>query len=290
MIARRPAAGGTLREYMAALIASALRRGRRRWLGPALVALLLSGWSASARAQDRFEIQVYDTLTAPPGAIGLETHVNHVIDGTTQPSADGEQPTNGQTHLTLEPHLGVTPWSELGVYIQFAMNADGDAAWGGFKLRYKMRLPRRYAHDLIGLALNVELSFVPARYEANVYGSELRPIFDISWRWLYFAFNPIIDIDLGGRAAGRPQLQPALKLAFAVVRNRLFLGAEYYAGLGPVSGFWPVEQQMHRLLGVIDVWHSISPRLNLDINFGAGYNLTGSGDRVVLKGIIGIGL
>jgi hypothetical protein len=146
-----------------------------------------------ASAQDRFEIQVYDSTTAPTGAVGLETHVNHVISGTTQAAADGELATNGQTHLTFEPHVGVTSWSELGAYFQVAMDSNANAEWGGFKLRYKMRLPHRYAHGMIGLALNVELSVVPSRYEANVYGSELRPIIDLTWKRLYFAFNPTVN-------------------------------------------------------------------------------------------------
>lgn len=77
---------------------------------------------AVAQAQDRFEIQVYDSLTAPPGAVGVETHVNHIVSGTQRPSSDGEDATNGQTHLTFEPHLGVTRWSELGMYLQVAMD------------------------------------------------------------------------------------------------------------------------------------------------------------------------
>jgi hypothetical protein len=254
-----------------------------------VVAMALVG-ARSAHAQDRFEIQVYDSLTAPPGAFGLETHVNHIISGTTQAAVDGEQPSDGLTHLTLEPHVGVTSWSEVGAYVQFAMDPSGDGHWGGFKLRYKMRLPRRYAHGLIGLALNVELSVVPSRYEANVYGSELRPIFDILWRRLYFAINPIIDIDLAGAYAGRPQLQPAFKASVAALPSLLFFGLEYYTNFGPVTSFLSAAQQTHRLFAVVDVAHLISPRLNFDLNFGVGYNLTGNGDRWVIKGIIGLGL
>ena len=253
------------------------------------LAMALAG-ERNARAQDRFEIQVYDVSTAPPGAFGLETHVNHIFAGTTQPSPDGEGPSDGLTHLTLEPHLGITKWSEIGAYVQFAMDPSGDGHWGGFKLRYKMRLPHRYARGIIGLALNVELSVVPAQYEGNVYGSELRPVIDVIWWRLYFAFNPIIGIDLAGSIAGRPQLQPALKASIAALPNRLAFGLEYYMNFGPITGFLPVDAQTHRLFAVVDVLQTISPRLNFDLNFGVGYNLTGQGDRWVVKGILGFGL
>lgn len=246
--------------------------------------------ATAARAQDCFDIQVYDSETAPPGGVGLETHINHVFDGTTQAALDGELPTDGQTHLTLEPHIGVTRWSELGAYIQFVLDSEGDGHWGGFKLRYKMRLPRRFAHGIIGLALNVELSVVPQTYEANVYGSELRPIFDVTWRRFYFAINPIVDIDFAGAFAGRPQLQPALKASVAALPSLLYFGVEYYTNFGPITGFLPAAEQTHRLFAVVDVAHPITPRLGLAVNFGVGYNLTGNGDRWVVKGIIGLGL
>jgi hypothetical protein len=252
----------------------------------ALVLALLA--PATARAQDRFEIQVYDAETAPPAGFGLETHINHVAAGTTQPSPDGEAATDQQTHLTFEPHLGICRWCELGAYFQYGFDGDGSGRWAGFKGRFKMRLPRRYARGLIGLALNVELSVVPARYEANVLGSELRPIIDVRWKRLYASLNPIIDIDLRGAIAGRPQLQPAAKLAVAAGYGLAF-GLEYYGAYGPVTGFYGVGEQTHRLFAVIDLVHEISARLGFDVNFGVGYNLADNGDRWVVKAIVGVG-
>jgi hypothetical protein len=255
-----------------------------------LFGLLGSALPRAAQAQDRFEIQVYDAETAPPAGFGLETHLNHIVSGTTTRSPDGEDPTNHQTHLTFEPHVGVCSWCELGAYFQTAMDANGYAAWGGFKLRFKARLPRRYVHELIGLALNAEISIVPARYEANVFGSELRPIIDVRWRRLYWSLNPIIDIDLAGAIAGRPQLEPAFKFAVDAVAGALAFGIEYYGAYGPITGFLPAGEQTHRLFGIVDVFHSVSPRLNFALNFGVGYNLAGAGDRLVVKAILGVGI
>jgi hypothetical protein len=72
------------------------------------IAALSSG--SLARAQDPFEIQVYDATTAGPLEPGLEVHLNHFFEGTTEPSPQGEVPTEHLTHLTFEPHLGLTSW------------------------------------------------------------------------------------------------------------------------------------------------------------------------------------
>jgi hypothetical protein len=242
---------------------------------------------ATARAQDRFEIQVYDAAVAPPGGVGLEVHINHVAAGT-KDVENGEAPTNRQTHLTFEPHLGLAPWCELGAYFQAGFDADGTAHWAGFKGRFKVRLPRRYAHNLIGLAMNFEVSDVPARYEANVLGGEIRPVIDFEWNRLYASINPIVGLDLQGAQAGRPQLQPAAKVAVTAMQGLAF-GVEYYSAFGPVTQFLPLSQQTHQLYAVVDIVHAISPKLIVDVNFGAGYNLADNGDRWVVKAIVGIG-
>jgi hypothetical protein len=256
------------------------------WLWVAVV-VAVGCWPAVARAQDRFEIQVYDAEVAPPGGVGLELHINHVAAGT-KDVENGEAPTNHQTHLTFEPHLGLTPWCELGAYFQAGFDADGTAHWGGFKGRFKVRLPRRYARNVIGLAVNFEIADVPARYESNVLGSEIRPIIDFAWKRLYAAINPIVDLDLEGKQAGRPQLQPAAKVTMSAMPGLAF-GVEYYSAFGPVTQFLPASQQTHQLYAIVDIVHAISPKLIVDVNFGAGYNLADNGDRWVVKAIVGIG-
>jgi hypothetical protein len=242
-----------------------------------LVALLVLVAPRLARAQDQFEIQVYDAETAAPAETGVELHLNFVADGTAA--------TNHLTHFAMEPHLGLARWCEIGFYLQAAALPDGELDFAGAKLRGKVRLPRRLAHDLIGLALNVELSYVPARYEPNVYGSELRPIADLRWRRLYAAVNPILSIDLGGPLAGRPQMEPAAKIAVSLVEN-VAIGAEYYGALGPINGPLPGAQQVHRLFGALDFSHR-GPSVAIDLNLGVGYGLV-AGDRWIAKAIVGI--
>ena len=138
---------------------------------PALLLLLLA---AAARGQDPFEIQVYDAKTAPPGSVGLEVHLNGVLSGSEERSPAGELPTRHVIHATLEPHLGITSWLEVGGYLQSALRPEGSYDYAGAKLRLKARLPEP-AFGWLEMALNGELSWIPARYEAARHGGELRP-------------------------------------------------------------------------------------------------------------------
>jgi hypothetical protein len=223
----------------------------------------------AAHAQDAFEIQVYDAQTAPRGGVGIETHLNqHVIDGAA-----------GETHLTFEPHYGLTAWAELGGYFQTALTDRGDLAYAGVKLRLKLRRPGRLWEDRLGLAINGELSAVPSRFEPQVWGSEIRPIVDLAAGMLYASINPILTVDLRGDLAGHPQLEPAAKLAVKLA-EAVMVGVEGYAALGPVDDLG--GEHASRLLAVVDV---TGPWWDLDIGGGYGW---GSPDHVVAKLILGL--
>jgi hypothetical protein len=169
---------------------------------------VLYAFQGVARAQDAFEVQVYESGVAERGQPGLELHLNQqAIDGATD-----------ETHLTFEPHYGLTAWAELGGYFQTSMTTTGDLAYAGIKLRVKLRRPGRLWGDRIGLAINTELSAVPARIAPHVWGSEVRPIIDLTAGRLYAAFNPIFAVDLQGDAAGHPEIEPAAKVTVRVGR------------------------------------------------------------------------
>jgi len=250
---------------------------RRRWSAIA-IALCAAFASRLSSAQDRFEIQVYDSETAAPLTIGLETHLNYTAEGTHEPSAEGELPTHHMARFTVEPHLGLTSWSELGAYFQTALRSDGTYDFAGVKLRFKAKYPDKLA-TWIGLAVNVEISSIPRVYEANRFGSEIRPIADLHWQRLYVSVNPILSIDLSGALAWHPQLQPAAKLGLDLW-SWLQVGTEYYSGLGPIGGSATSVDQTHTLFGIIDFTSDY-----FDVNFGVGYGLAGP-DRWVVKTIL----
>ncbi len=222
-----------------------------------------------AYAQDEYEIQVYDTETAPRGEAGLEMHVN---DAFVQDAPD-------ELHLTFEPHYELADWAELGGYFQTALDTSGSGGYGGVKVRTKLRWPRRVWNDRLGLAVNGEISAVPSRYEAQVWGSELRPVIDLDVGRVYASVNPIVTFDLAGSLAGHPQLEPAAKLAVRA-NDAVMIGVEAYGAFGPVDDLG--SEHVTRVLAAIDVrgaWW--------DLNAGAGPEW-GAPDRGVVKIIVGI--
>src|ERR1700690_1183432 len=124
---------------------------------------------SEARALDAFEIQVYDGTANPPGAPGIELHANTVVSGR-RDATPPELPPNHQTHLTLEPSLGITRSLELGAYLQTTVRPDGGFDWSGVKLRAKLVRPNAGA-DRVRWGVNLELSRLPARYDRDRWGA-----------------------------------------------------------------------------------------------------------------------
>jgi hypothetical protein len=235
----------------------------------------------AAYAQDRFEIQVYDSEVAEAGHVGFELHTNYVLRGSRSTSPDGELPTEHVLHTTLEPHVGLFGWGEVGAYLQGSLRPGGSFDYAGVKLRFKAKWPEKFFGDRLGLALNIELSRIPRTYEPNVWGSELRPTIDLRIGPVYGSVNPIISTDLQGPLAGRPQFDPAFKLAL-FARPDLAFGGEYYAAFGSFDSFLPAAEQNHRLYAVVDF-----AGRSVDFNVGLGRGF-GSAEPWVAKVIFGI--
>jgi hypothetical protein len=251
-------------------------RARAAW-----VALALAFVSRHAAALDPFEIQVYDGTANAPGTAGLELHVNRVFNGLTT-GASPELPMNHQSHFTLEPSIGLTPFWELGGYFQTALRADGTFDYAGVKLRSKFVTPPHWQPHL-RLGVNLELSILPDTYDRGRWGGELRPI--VAWEnslWL-FAVNPIVDFSFAGPdASAGPTLQPAA-MAKVKIADTVAVGLEYYADLGPIAGLAPVRDQAHYLYEAADLI-SIP---HFELNVGVGEGLTGASNAVVAKMILG---
>lgn len=243
--------------------------------------LAVCGVSAVARAGDPFEIQVYDGTANPPGVPGIELHLNDWATGN-RGSAPPEAPLHGQFHATLEPSFGLTPFWELGAYLQGAVRADDGATdWAGVKLRSKFVTPESFdLHWRLGV--NFEVSYLPATYDADRWGSEVRPI--VAWHdddWL-FALNPIVDQSLAGAGASQgPSFQPAFKAARTV--GPVALGFEYYATFGPFSALLPWKDQQQQVFEVVDL---VSVE-RFELNLGVGEGLTESSAGIVVKAIVG---
>jgi hypothetical protein len=234
-----------------------------------------------AQALDPFEIQVYDGSINAPGVAGIELHANTVVSGL-RAARPPELPPNHQTHLTIEPAVGITGWWEVGAYLQSSVQGDDSYRFAGAKLRSKVIRPAGPS-DRLRLGVNVEVSWLPEAYDADRWGAEVRPI--AGWTGaqgrVALAFNPIIDVSLGGKDH-KPALEPALSAAY-VIRGLLSIGIEYYANFGAIGDWLPIAAQEHYLFEVVNVlaWKS------LEINAGIGEGLTGASNDLVAKTILG---
>jgi len=245
-------------------------------VAPALAVALVP---AAARAVDPFEIQVYDGTADAPGVPSLELHANHVFDGvkTAEPP---ELPAHHQTHLTLEPAFGVTPFFEAGAYLQTAFRADGTFDYAGSKLRAKFVTPEGW-HEHVRLGANFELSILPERYDASRGGTEIRPI--AAWEnehWL-FAVNPILDVPLGG-SDHAPEFEPAA-MAKVKIAGVVAAGLEYYSSIGRItspSAWSGQEQYVYEAVDLI--WLE-----GVEVNAAIGEGLTRASNGLVAKMILG---
>ncbi len=257
-----------------------MRRPTRMALATAIAAATTSHVT-SALAGDPFEIQVYDGTANPPGVFGLEAHLNDWATGQRE-SDPPEVPLHGQFHTTFEPSVGVTPFWELGGYLQFAARTDeGLVDWAGAKLRSKFVTPPDWDRHW-RLGVNLEISYLLPEYDRSRWGSEVRPI--VAWQdrdWL-FVVNPIFDQALASPgASGGPSFQPCAKVARTV--GPVALGFEYYATFGPGIAFVPLAEQGQQLFEVLDVL-SVD---RLEVNVGVGEGLTRASEGLVFKAIVG---
>src|SRR5512143_4145445 len=102
----------------------------RRIAGALLYVIYVSSHTCWA-APD--EIQVYTEEMDETGELGLELHVNYVIDGAKMPSYEGESPSYHMLQTTPEFSYGISPSWEAGMYLPVAREADG--SWYGNGLR-----------------------------------------------------------------------------------------------------------------------------------------------------------
>ena len=264
---------------MAAVTRAAPRRKARRSGGPGgvVVAVALAVAPRAALAVDAFEIQVYDGTANPAGAPGLELHVNDVVRGLTTAPAPELAP-NHQVHFTLEPSYGVTPYWELGGYLQSALRADGAFDFAGAELRSKLVTTRVWS-SRARLGVNLEVSGLPRSYEADGWSLEIRPIVACDLGPLRLAANPIVDVSLTG---GGASFEPAAQALYEVP-GVVSVGLEYYAGLGGLVHLHALREQAHYLYEVANLLRVRS----FELNVGVGEGLTAASNAFVAKLILG---
>jgi hypothetical protein len=241
----------------------------------ALLAATLALWPLSAHATD--EIQVYNAAIAKVGQWTIQQHLNYAFEGRRQPDFPGGLVPNHALNGTPELGYGIFDWWELVFYAPFAVS-DRQFLSNGWKIRNLFVSPNADKRDFF-YGVNFEFSYNFPKFSQQIYALEIRPI--VGWRnkeW-EFIVNPIVDTSFG--SGGETDFAPAARLA-RNLGNDVFVGAEYYADVGQIGNFLPLQEQQHTLYAVTDFKVG-----EVDVELGLGYGLTPGSDRLIAKTIIG---
>jgi hypothetical protein len=240
-------------------------------------ALLLLVCAAALRAQDPFEIIIFEYDPLPFGMFTYETHLNYVLDGTK--GYDGAvAPTQDQLHYSTELTMGLTESIRAGVVVMTAHRAGGPWEYVGFRL-----LPHFYAPRSWGLPVNLgfvaEYSSERPGFDDDTRTLELRGIVEKHIGRLQLDGNLVFGRGLRGSGTREGwDLEPSGRVGWKLTK-KFTPSLEYYASMGPVNRPLPRQQQIQLLFPGAD-WNVTE---HLKWSFGMGFGLTDASNRVTLK-------
>jgi hypothetical protein len=233
--------------------------------------------SVLARAQDPFEIQVFEYEPLPLGAYTYEEHLNYVAAGFSH--FDGSvAPLEGQLHASSEWTAGLTDEIRLGATALTAYIPGLGWRYAGFRL-----LPHFYAPKSWGLPLNLgfvaEFSFERPLFDQDTRQVELRAIVEKHRGRLQMDGNIVFDRALHGPGTGLGWgMEPSGRLGWQQWRI-LTPSIEYYSDLGALARPEPLANQTHLIFPGAD-W-KLGERFTW--SFGIGIGTTQGVRELVLK-------
>jgi hypothetical protein len=248
--------------------------------GLAVISVVLA-CASLAHAQGNYEIQVYGADTVAPRSTMVELHSNFTADGERN-YLDGAAPTYHAEHETIEITQGLTSWSEVGFYIFTSEQKGLGVQWVGDHIRPRVRVPDNW-HWPVGASLSMEVGYQRAKFSADTWTWEIRPIIDkSSGRW-YWAVNPAFERTWHGPGVNLGlDFAPAVKVSYDFTKE-VAGGIEYYADYGSIRDIAPLHDQQQMIFLASDL--NVSPKW--EINFGVGMGPTAATDRWIVKGILG---
>src|SRR5271154_4647752 len=174
--------------------------------------------ATAVRAQDNYEIQVYDSDTVDPGKTMVEFHSNFTVNGS-KSMENGLYPTEDAFHETLEITHGWTAWFETGWYTFTSIGPDYGWQYVGTHLRPRVRVPEKW-HWPVGVSLSTEFGYQRRQFSEDTWTIEIRPIVDQKiGRW-YWSFNPTFDKSFAGLSRVKGfEFSPNLKLSYDVTKK-----------------------------------------------------------------------
>ena len=174
--------------------------------------------------------------------------------------------------------MGITEWFRAGAVIMTAHRPGGPLEYAGFRLLPHFYAPRSW-HLPLNLGFVAEYSSERPGFEENTRHLELRGIVEKHIGRLQLDGNLTFARGLHGLGTRNGwDLEPSGRVGWQLTK-RLTPSVEYYASLGSMNHFAPVQDQVHLILPGAD-W-KISERLKW--SFGAGFGLTRATTHLILK-------
>ncbi len=224
------------------------------------------------------EIQVYADEFADKAKFGLDLHTNYVP----LVQNNSTDPPLRQLRLTPELSYGLSDHFETAAYFLSNRPADGQLQTDGVKLRIRWRPYIPTEETVWYTAINVEIGKLSRRFNPDGSNGEIKGI--LSWKSTSWSAALNLNID---RPLQRNKVQPTTleldsKVAYKL-HDRLRLGVENYAFLGPVHGEFSSVRPSRSTFAVTDF--SVG---KWDLNFGIGRVRGDVPDRTIIKAIIGL--
>lgn len=233
------------------------------------------------RAQSNYEIQVYGADTVAPRSTMVELHSNFTADGQRK-TIDGVAPTFYAEHETIEITQGINAWSEVGFYVFTSERSGEGVQWVGDHIRPRVRVPETW-HWPVGASLSTEVGYQRARFSADTWNWEIRPIVDKQMGRWYLAVNPALERTWHGPGVKLGfDFAPAAKVSYDFTK-KVTGGLEYYADYGSLTSIASFHDQQQQFFPAIDL--NVSP--DWEINFGVGIGPTSATDHWIVKAIVG---
>ena len=230
----------------------------------------------SAWAQDPFEIHIYEYEPLSWNQYSLEAHLNFTPQG--KSVREGSLlPTLDQTHLTLEPTIGISPSFAIGFMFLNAWQPGYSPQFAGWRV-----LPHFYAPESwrlpVRLGFVAEFSIQKTRYEENSRRVELRPILDREFTRWQVVFNPVFERAMHGPGTRHGwNFEPAALLRWK--RKPFSPSLEYYGEIESINVIPYAQPEVHQLFLGGD-WE-LTP--GFSVNLGVGFDLGTNGPGIVLK-------
>ena len=244
-----------------------------------LMAAMLVDARAS-RAIDFYEIQIYDTDTAPVGHLTLELHSNTTSTATGKLAKS--QTDVYQIHETVEGTYGVLRWLEVGQYFATAKLSNGDYEYSGSRTKVHFGIPQTFEWP-VQFGGNIELDYMRHAAEENPTTLELRPIAGANIKKFRLVGNFAFEDPFSGPGAHHGmQFDPSGMLVYKL-NDWLSPAVEYYGDMGSIQPLAKVQEQQHFIVPTLNFY--VIPQLEL--NLGVGIGLTRASNAVFLKSIVG---